>query len=96
MRKGKTFIIAGPSGVGKGTIIKKLFERRKRPVFLRLRHHPLSRPGEMDGVDYHFSAGSDSWSGSTATRSWNTRSLWEISTGRQRNMWTRPWTAAGM
>ena len=29
MKKGKTFIISGPSGVGKGSVLKVLLERRK-------------------------------------------------------------------
>lgn len=54
MRKGKTFIIAGPSGVGKGTIIKKLFESRDNLYFSVSATTRPPRPGEMDGVDYHF------------------------------------------
>ena len=29
MKKGKMFIVSGPSGVGKGTVIKALLELRK-------------------------------------------------------------------
>ena len=54
MRKGKTFIIAGPSGVGKGTIIKKLFEGRNDLYFSVSATTRAPRPGEIDGVDYHF------------------------------------------
>ena len=54
MYRGKTFIIAGPSGVGKGTIIKKLFERRDNLYFSVSATTRAPRPGEMDGVDYHF------------------------------------------
>ena len=54
MYRGKTFIIAGPSGVGKGTIIKKLFERRENLYFSVSATTRPPRPGEMDGVDYHF------------------------------------------
>ena len=54
MVKGKTFIIAGPSGVGKGTIIKKLFESRENLYFSVSATTRAPRPGEMDGVDYHF------------------------------------------
>ena len=52
--RGKTFIIAGPSGVGKGTIIKKLFESRDNLYFSVSATTRAPRPGEMDGVDYHF------------------------------------------
>ena len=54
MRRGKTFIIAGPSGVGKGTIIKRLFEGRDDLYFSVSATTRAPRPGEVDGVDYHF------------------------------------------
>ena len=54
MYRGKTFIIAGPSGVGKGTIIKKLFESRDNLYFSVSATTRPPRPGEVDGVDYHF------------------------------------------
>ena len=54
MRKGKTFIIAGPSGVGKGTIIKRLFELQDDLYFSVSATTRAPRPGEIDGVHYHF------------------------------------------
>jgi len=54
MRKGKTFIITGPSGVGKGTIIKQLFEGREDLYFSVSATTRAPRPGEIDGVHYHF------------------------------------------
>jgi len=54
MRKGKTFIITGPSGVGKGTIINKLFEGRDDLYFSVSATTRTPRPGEVDGVHYHF------------------------------------------
>lgn len=54
LRRGILLVVAGPSGVGKGTLIREL----------RLRHPAIEwsvscttrdpRPGEHDGVDYHF------------------------------------------
>ena len=52
--KGKTFIIAGPSGVGKGTIIQALFARQKNLYFSVSATTRSPRPGEVDGVHYHF------------------------------------------
>jgi guanylate kinase len=49
-------IISGPSGVGKDTIIDALRRRRHDPEY----HYVVTcttrapRPGEVDGVDYHF------------------------------------------
>ena len=48
------FVITGPSGVGKGTLIRTLLERVPE---LRLAVSATTReprPGEVDGVHYHF------------------------------------------
>jgi guanylate kinase len=50
----KVFVITGPSGVGKGTLIRGLLERIPE---LRLSVSATTRdprPGERSGVDYHF------------------------------------------
>ena len=50
----QVLVITGPSGVGKGTLIRSLLE--KRPDF-RLSVSATTRPprpGEHNGVDYHF------------------------------------------
>jgi guanylate kinase len=51
---GKVFVITGPSGVGKGTLIERLLERIPD---LELSVSATTRPpraGEVDGRDYHF------------------------------------------
>jgi guanylate kinase len=51
---GKVFVITGPSGVGKGTLIRTLLQRVPE---LRLAVSATTRrprPGETHGVDYHF------------------------------------------
>ena len=53
-RSRKLFVITGPSGVGKGTLIRRLLERGPRPGAVGLGDHAAARPGEQDGVDYHF------------------------------------------
>ena len=54
MAKGKTFIITGPSGVGKSTILHALMEKRKNLYFSVSATTRDPRPGEEDGVHYHF------------------------------------------
>jgi guanylate kinase len=51
---GKVFVITGPSGVGKGTLIKRLLEGNPD---LELSVSATTRPpraSEVDGRDYHF------------------------------------------
>jgi guanylate kinase len=53
---GRLFVITGPSGVGKGTLIRRL---RERILDLDLSVSATTRrprPGEQDGVDYHFTS----------------------------------------
>ena len=47
-------VIAGPSGVGKGTVVKKLIERDPSLWLSVSATTRLPRPGEADGVDYLF------------------------------------------
>ena len=54
MYKGKTFIISGPSGVGKSTVLKELFEDRDDLYFSVSATTRTPRPGEVDSVHYHF------------------------------------------
>lgn len=54
MTKGKTFIISGPSGVGKSTVLKELFKNRDDLYFSISATTRQPREGEIDGVHYHF------------------------------------------
>ncbi len=48
------FVITGPSGVGKGTLIRGLMERVPQLELSVSATTRAPRPGERDGVDYHF------------------------------------------
>ena len=50
----KVFVITGPSGVGKGTLIRGLRERMPELELSVSATTRQPRPGERDGVDYHF------------------------------------------
>ena len=53
-RKGKTFIISGPSGVGKSTVLRTLFEGRDDLYFSVSATTRAPRPTETPDVDYRF------------------------------------------
>lgn len=50
----RVFVITGPSGVGKGTLIRTLRERCPELELSVSATTRAPRPGEEDGVDYHF------------------------------------------
>ncbi len=55
IRTGKLFVLAGPSGVGKGTIVRQLVSRDPEGLSLSVSVTTRApRPVEVDGVDYFF------------------------------------------
>ena len=57
---GKLLVVSGPSGVGKSTIVRKVLERYRGQLRLSISATTRQpRPGEQDGVDYHFLSDSD-------------------------------------
>ena len=55
----RVFVITGPSGVGKGTLIRTLRERVPELELSVSATTRAPRPGEQHGVDYHFLADAD-------------------------------------
>ncbi|MDD2378409.1 MULTISPECIES: guanylate kinase [Aminobacterium] len=53
-KRGKLFVISGPSGAGKGTVRKALFEQMPDLVYSISCTTRQPRDGERDGVDYRF------------------------------------------
>lgn len=47
-------VLAGPTAVGKGTLVRGLRERNPNVWFSISATTRAPRPGEIDGVDYHF------------------------------------------
>ena len=55
MRRGTLIVIAGPSGVGKGSVVQRLLSRDPKGLSLSVSATTRSpRPGEVQGVDYVF------------------------------------------
>ena len=54
MSKGKLFVISGASGVGKGTVLKRLMEKRGGMEFSVSATTRAPREGEVNGVHYDF------------------------------------------
>ena len=54
MNKGKLIVISGASGVGKGTVLGLIMEKRKDLSFSVSATTRAPRPGEKDGVHYYF------------------------------------------
>jgi guanylate kinase len=50
----KLFVVTGPSGAGKGTLIKALLARRSDLALAVSATTRPQRPGEVDGRDYYF------------------------------------------
>ena len=58
--RGKLVVLSGPSGVGKTTVRKQLFEAAPVPLAFSVSATTRPpRPGEQDGVDYHFLSGEE-------------------------------------
>ena len=54
MSKGKLIVISGASGVGKGTVLGIMMNKRKDLSFSVSATTRPPRPGEVDGVHYYF------------------------------------------
>ena len=52
--RGKLFVLSGPSGAGKGTLRKKVFETLQDILFSISCTTRAPREGEQDGTDYRF------------------------------------------
>ena len=53
-RKGTLFVVTGPSGAGKGTVLKEVTSRMDHLYFSVSATTRAPRAGEADGVHYHF------------------------------------------
>lgn len=54
MQPGKLIVLTGPSGVGKGTLLRSLLQRHPELYFSVSATTRSPRPGEIDGQHYYF------------------------------------------
>ena len=54
MSNGKLIVISGASGVGKGTVLGLMMQKREDLFFSVSATTRAPRPGEVDGVHYFF------------------------------------------
>ena len=54
MSRGILFVLSGPSGAGKGTLRRLLFQRLPGLAYSVSCTTRQPRPGETEGVEYHF------------------------------------------
>ena len=53
-RKGLLLVVSGPSGCGKGTVLSQVFAKQPDTYYSVSATTRAPRPGEEDGVQYHF------------------------------------------
>lgn len=58
-RSAKLFVVSGPSGVGKGTLVSLLRDKRPNLGLTVSATTRSPRPGEVDGVAYYFLSGEE-------------------------------------
>lgn len=54
MNKGLLIVVSGPSGVGKGTVLKSVFDKEPNLVYSISCTTRAPRSGETDGVEYYY------------------------------------------
>lgn len=54
MKKGTFFVLSGPSGSGKGTVLKEVLRKSNRIVYSVSATSRSPRAGEVDGINYYF------------------------------------------
>ncbi|HEA26736.1 MAG TPA: guanylate kinase, partial [Ectothiorhodospiraceae bacterium] len=52
--RGQLYIISAPSGAGKSSLVKALIDSVEELTVSTSHTTRTMRPGEVDGVDYHF------------------------------------------
>lgn len=78
--RGLLIVVSGFSGVGKSTVISKMFQKMPNLRFSVSCTSRKPRKGEQEGVDYYFVTEDEFVKKSTATNLWSTRALLQTAT----------------
>lgn len=54
MKRGTFFVLSGPSGSGKGTVLQEVLRKSERIVYSVSATSRSPRAGEVDGINYYF------------------------------------------
>lgn len=94
-KQGKIFILSGPSGSGKGTVLKSAM-REHPDMFLSVSATTRGpRQGEIDGVHYHFIDDDAFLKMIDRDQLLEHAAMPGIFTAPPASPWTRPWIRAG-
>lgn len=94
--RGMLIVLSGPSGSGKGTIIKSLLSSRKDTVLSISVTTRQPRPGEIDGIHYFFRTRDEFEKMFPPIPFWNTPTIMETIMEHRRNPLKSGWQKAKM
>lgn len=95
-KQGKIFILSGPSGSGKGTVLKSAMKNHPDMFLSVSATTRLPRTGEVDGVHYHFISDDAFLQMVERDELLEHAAMPEIFTAHPGSPWMRPWLRAGM
>ena len=95
-KRGMLIVLSGPSGSGKGTIIKSLLHKQPDTILSISVTTRDPRPGEMEGVHYFFRTRAEFERMIEEKSCWNTPNTMAITTARRRIPLRNGWMKAKM
>ena len=88
MSKGNLFIVTGPSGAGKGTVLGRVMPSMEDLHYSVSATTRAPREGEEDGVNYYFLRKEQFLEMIGQGAFWNMPNMWATTTARRQARWT--------